>query len=370
MSALADLQRAYLAADDTAHSLFDRVNSYRGKETLNKKDILDKGHDLNVPERPHFSLKEESFTRLSTVVTQLQATMDTLAELTSPDTPSYIIDPERLMMPILSATNSRFELDRAWNVVITRINRAHDKFSRCVQITQGKDIPIMPASTTNSVQELLQSDALDTDGVFDTLYKGVPSLRDQLSQENVAALRRGESLHSLLLSPMPLREAFPNRAPENSPAEHYFDSEGGHIMNTPYNPENAGSISQVAQRHTTFASPPIMGNTPGRHYSNSRGNPHSARGRSDLDSTPIDTEDTPVTEEGDRDEEDEYYTARISSRSYRHPKNLTWGSASAYQAPLEEYERGAYSGIHTLPIHQGRDIQSLTVIIPEQTTWD
>lgn len=244
MSALADLQRAYLAADDEAHSLFDRVNFYRGKGTLDKKDVLDKGLDINVPERPRFSLKESSFTRLSAVVTQLQATMDTLAELTAPEVPPFIIDPERLMMPILSATNSRFELDRAWNVIITRLARAHDKLSRCVQKAQGKEVPPSPASTTESVRERLRKNTSSPNSVFDILYKGVPSLSSQLNKETLEGLRRGETLRSHLLSPVPLRVAFPDRSPEVSPAEHYFDSEGGHIINTPYDPENAGSISQ------------------------------------------------------------------------------------------------------------------------------
>lgn len=67
MSPLADLHCAYLLADDNSHSLFDRVNGYQGKQTLDKRDILDRGYDTNIPDRPRFSLKDPVFQRLSEV---------------------------------------------------------------------------------------------------------------------------------------------------------------------------------------------------------------------------------------------------------------------------------------------------------------
>lgn len=126
---MADLHRSYLAATDESHSLFDHVNLYRGKPTLNKREVLDRGYGSNVPDRPRFTLKEPSFNRLSEVVTQMQLTMEMVAAVIGDNEPMFIIDPEKLMMPILHATNSHFRLERAWNVIVTRLSRAHDKFT-------------------------------------------------------------------------------------------------------------------------------------------------------------------------------------------------------------------------------------------------
>ncbi|KZP32495.1 MFS general substrate transporter [Athelia psychrophila] len=246
MSPLADLHRAYLTAEDDAHSLFDQVNSYRGKTTLDKKDILDRGLDSNVPDRPRFSLKDTSFQRLSAVVSRMQTLMEAAAELMGPEERVYVIDPEKLMMPLLIANNSRFELDRAWNVVTTRLSNAHDKFSRYVNIRQGKTPLASPMSTSVSVMERLKQEDVDADRAFDIMYQGMPSLRAQLNEENLAAIQNGETLRSQMLSPLHLKDAFPDRYPEESPAEHYYGGEGARIINAPYNPDIHGVSTEVA----------------------------------------------------------------------------------------------------------------------------
>lgn len=349
MSPLADLHRAYLLADDESHSLFDRVNAYRGKLTIDKRDILDRGYDSNAPDRPRFVLKDPIFQRLSSVVTLMQAHMEAVASVQNAGASAFVIDPEKLMMPILSGTNSRFELDRAWNVVITRLSRAHDKFVNYVHVAQGKSIPNAPSSTAASVLERVQNNKFNPDEVFNELYRGVPSLRGQLSKENVEALQRGENLRSRIHSPVPLREAFPDRFHEVSPAEHYYDAEGGRIINAPHDPDAATALTPANPRRATFASPPTGGNQPSRPSSGLGYDFASARGREKPVSTPFSTDGSQEGRNNEYEEEENYYDAEPPGRYAREPPDLMHGSASAFRPPSQGYDRGTLSGIHALP---------------------
>lgn len=279
----------------------------------------------------------------------MQAHMEAVASVQNIGDTAFVIDPEKLMMPILNGTNSRFELDRAWNVITTRLSRAHDKFANYVNAAQGKSIPNAPSSTVASVFGRVQSNRANPDEVFNLLYKGVPSLRDQLSKENLEALQRGETLRSQILSPAPLREAFPDRYPEESPVEHYYDAEGGHIINTPHDPDSIVAPLSAIQRRATFASPPAA-REQSNHPSPSFGHePSGTRGRGEPVSTPFSMDGSQGGRDYGDEEDKDYYSARLPGRYPREPPNLMHGSVSAFRPPTSKYDQGALSGIHALP---------------------
>lgn len=270
--------------------------------------------------------------------------METVASLQGSGDLAFIIDPEKIMMPILNGTNSRFELDRAWNVISTQLTRAHDKFVGYVNTAQGKSSTNAPSSTAASVIERLRGRELKPDEIFDALYTKVPSLRGQLSRENIEALQRGETLRSQLHSPTLLREAFPDRSPEESPAEHYYNMEGGRIINAPHDPDAPSTLLPTHSRRATFTSP--IARQSSRPDS---GFEYEFTGRAGSASNLLSAGGSVRDRNEGYEEEEEYYSARQSNRYTREPPDLMHGSASAYRAQTPRYEQGTLSGIHALP---------------------
>lgn len=325
LSVMADLHRSYLTDSDDDYSIFHRANSYRGKTEIDKRDIVDHGYSASNPERRRFALRATPYDNLSLILDQMQTSLDTARDILGEEGSRYVLDPQNLMLPVLQGTQSLFELDRAWKVLVARLARAQDKFNKYVAQYKGEEVTASPTPTNEEVYRSLTAEgntSLDMNGVFDKLYRGVPSLNAQLSNEAREALNSGNSLHSALLSPVYLKDAFPHREVEQRPSDLIYDSDGGNFVGRTINLDsdttNAGASTS---RRATFAEPIVE----------ARNSNYYSQGISDSISNAFRPQDgaisTPV------DVEEEPYSSRTTQRPQRdsppHSRELLHGIASA-----------------------------------------
>ncbi|KAF7973926.1 hypothetical protein HWV62_13986 [Athelia sp. TMB] len=237
MSAMADLHYAYLKGEDSQHALFDRISALVQKQQIEKHDLRDRGHNTKDASRPRFAVENELFERVLDIVLSLQTLLETAFSLLEPakENALYVVDPQGLMISRLKGSNSLYEMTRAWDVLITRVLRGQNMFEKYVYIYQKK-LPNLasPSNTDPAVYAALEKEGSTFDNVVDRLYQGVPTLRERIKPEYAVRLDAGESLRSMLLSPVYLKEAFSPRQPESSPPERYFDELGNKFSNRPH----------------------------------------------------------------------------------------------------------------------------------------
>ncbi|KAF7974579.1 hypothetical protein HWV62_11958 [Athelia sp. TMB] len=254
----------WLAASATTASVekvFKKSNGGKQSEWT-KGDILDCGLDIDALNRPQYSLKTPLYKRSELVVRQMQNILDAAYQLIGPQERTvYRIDPEDLMLQTLQGTSSFFHLNQAWKTLLGRLERAQHVFDQYVLVYQ-KELESLqsPSNTNQAIYDSLPAQRGNLDAVFDHMYKNVPSLRSRLSESVAARLDSGESLHSMLGSPIHLREAFSPRRPEKNPPQRYYNSKGGKITNGPHRLQDLDlevPITQTDGHHTRIASPPV-----------------------------------------------------------------------------------------------------------------
>ncbi|KAF7971704.1 hypothetical protein HWV62_20053 [Athelia sp. TMB] len=172
--------------------------------------------------------------KIQSAVAEMQALLDTSLSLVSGEGKEfeYLVDPQEVMMLTLKqGTFTLFEIDSAWSTLLARLARGHDVFMRRVSFFKN-EIPTMssPSNTDSAVYEALANRDLSYNEAISTLYRGAPTLKARLSEDQAAQLDSGMSLHSLLLSPMELKTAYPFRRMENNPEEFTYGEDGNRIV--------------------------------------------------------------------------------------------------------------------------------------------
>ncbi|KAJ6504297.1 hypothetical protein C8R47DRAFT_968722, partial [Mycena vitilis] len=151
------LHRDYLApTGDSVGSTFAALNLLVQKKTLGREDIYDRGVAWSDAP-PRFHLSPSLLTRTDRVVGELQTFLERAAELVNERSSHFIIDPEDSCMPLLRGSTDLFQLEAAWDILRTRLERGHSFFIKYTdEFKLGENAPTSPTSTATVLHEELK----------------------------------------------------------------------------------------------------------------------------------------------------------------------------------------------------------------------
>lgn len=266
MSILADIQRNYHQDTDDDYSLFKRTCALVGRRALDTTDVVDRGVDRNDPTRPCYTLRKELMEEIESVTEQMQQLIIVGFEQLqdAQGVKNYVVDPKGLMLRTLRGTFSFFELQTSYDALLARIARAQDTFAKYVEVYQGRRELMSPSGTDPAVYESLEEGGATFDSMMDRLYRGVPTMKRRLNSDAQGRLEVGETLRSILPSPILLKEAFPRRQPESNPLSFSYDPGGAktYVLDRVEDYDREVPIQQAEEKRARIADPPVVPSTP------------------------------------------------------------------------------------------------------------
>lgn len=232
---MGSIQKQYQEDTEDSYSLESRAHSVCERPHLDKRDIMDLGLAMGSNGRTssagRFVVKEPLLLKLTNVLTQLQELCTASAQALGDKKAGYVLDPDNMMLPILSAASTVGDLERAWRLLIQRISRAQEKLDRNFKKFRHEEIPPSPATTDPQIYEAIKGN-WEPEEVMARLYMQVPSMSKLLTHEECSKLEQGRSVRSALGSPIELKAAFPDRKPEPHPSGVYYNDDGARIHAT------------------------------------------------------------------------------------------------------------------------------------------
>ncbi|KAJ7665843.1 hypothetical protein DFH06DRAFT_984835, partial [Mycena polygramma] len=154
---MGSLHRDYLApTGNSVGSTFAALSLLVQKKTLSREDIYDRGIAwTNAPAR--FHLSPSLLSRTDRVVGELQTFLERAAELVDNRNSNFVIDPEDSCMPLLRGSTDLFQLEAAWDILRSRLERGHSFFIKYTEeFKLGENAPTSPTSTAAVLHEELK----------------------------------------------------------------------------------------------------------------------------------------------------------------------------------------------------------------------
>lgn len=256
LSVMGGIQNQYQQDTEDSYSLETRTHSLCEHPHLDKRDVLDVGVRLSATGRAvslkRFLVKEPWLGKITNVVAQLQELCLASAKALGSQKKSYIIDPEDMMLPVLSGAKTTGDLERAWRLLIQCISRAQEKLDRNFKTAKQEEIPISsPATTDPQIYEDFKS-SWEPEEAMTHLYKQVPSMTRLLTAEERTKLEQGRNLNSAIPSPLELKLAFPDRRAEAYPSMIYYNEDGAKINSVDPDSLIPRRNSNIPETHNRF----------------------------------------------------------------------------------------------------------------------
>ncbi|KAJ6474441.1 hypothetical protein C8R47DRAFT_986942, partial [Mycena vitilis] len=190
-TSMGSLHREYLApTGNSVGSTFGALNLLVQKKNLGREDIYDRGIAwTDAPAR--FYLAPVLISRIDRVVGELQTFLERAADLVEGRSSHFVVDPEDSCMPLLRGSPDLFQLEAAWDILRTRIERGHSFFIKYTdEFKLGANAPTSPASTATVLHEELKA-FRRPDERLHTLYHDFPNPPTALSEDARNALVHG-----------------------------------------------------------------------------------------------------------------------------------------------------------------------------------
>ncbi len=138
-------------------------------QRLRAPDIVDQGFDSNCKEGEWYWLEDKLFQLVAVTVLDLQDTLNRAMMLLEEQESVFVVDPDRMLLPILQGHDNLALFNTVWIVIMKRISMANCFFIKYKLQFQEHSIPNSPASTKPKNWDTVRSNEL-TDTKLQTMF--------------------------------------------------------------------------------------------------------------------------------------------------------------------------------------------------------
>ncbi|KAK6991827.1 hypothetical protein R3P38DRAFT_2803522 [Favolaschia claudopus] len=229
------LLEEYESTDNEEVSLYLRVTSIANKHTLDKSEIVDRGVHVNPQVLSRFGLSASYMLMVARTIRQMQSLLKKMAALNPARTSTFFIDPEGVLLSVLTSSKNIGDLLAAWTALSRRMDLAQGNLAKYHSEARVELETLQsPTSTALEVYEHLPH-GVEPVKTVEYLYNNVPHLQD-LRPSNYDP--RNQAFETMMDVPKDLKDAFPPREPEARPVTIFYSNEVMERVMTSMHPPN------------------------------------------------------------------------------------------------------------------------------------
>ncbi|KDR67156.1 hypothetical protein GALMADRAFT_80147 [Galerina marginata CBS 339.88] len=198
-SPMAAIWQEFITETENGSSTASRAALLAKKPSLSREEIIDL-RTSSEESSIRFGVEKSLYTTITTVIDELQSTIQRMVRLIPERATYFVVDPDRVVKQVLAGAESVGQLHAAWIAITRRLEVAPRFMDKYITEYQKFEFVYSPASTVQDIhEEIKQKNSLDDK--LRVMHTLMPRHNERFSAQVVSKIGMGDAWDKVLTIP-------------------------------------------------------------------------------------------------------------------------------------------------------------------------